>query len=48
MHHAATGAGIDPDQVSFTRTLRLARRQVTAQAAFSPLTTDPGTPPGHP
>jgi hypothetical protein len=48
MHHAATGADIDPDQVSFTRTLRLVRRQVTAQAAFSPLTTDPDTAPGHP
>jgi hypothetical protein len=48
MHHAATGAGVDPDRVSFTRTLRLVRRQVTAQAAFSPLTTDPGTPPSHP
>jgi hypothetical protein len=48
MHHAATGADIDPDRVSFTRTLRLVRRQVTAQAAFSPLTTDPGTAPGHP
>jgi hypothetical protein len=48
MHHAATGAGIDPDRVSFTRTLRLVRRQVTAQAAFSPLTTDPGPTPSHP
>jgi hypothetical protein len=48
MHHAAAGAGIDPDRVSFTRTLRLVRRQVTAQAAFSPLTADPGTHPSHP
>jgi len=48
MHHAATGADIDPDRVSFTRTLRLVRRQVTAQAAFSPLTPDPGPAPGHP
>jgi Insertion element 4 transposase N-terminal/Transposase DDE domain len=48
MHHAATSAGVDPDRVSFTRTLRLARRQVTTQAAFSPLTTDPGTTPSHP
>ena len=48
MHHAAASADIDPDRVSFTRTLRLVRRQVTTQAAFSPLTTDPGTAPGHP
>ena len=36
MHQAAAGDGIDPDRVSFTRSLRLVRRQVTAQAAFSP------------
>jgi hypothetical protein len=36
MHTAAEGAGQDPDRLSFTRTLRLARRQVSAQAAFSP------------
>lgn len=48
MHQAATTTGIDPDRVSFTRTLRLVRRQVTAQAAFSPLTIDPGPAPGHP
>jgi hypothetical protein len=36
MHQAALDAGIDPDQVSFTRTLRLVRRQVPAQAALSP------------
>ena len=48
MHHAAAGADIDPDRVSFTRTLRLVRRQVTAQAAFSPLTTGPGSTPSHP
>ncbi|MFJ7272206.1 IS4 family transposase, partial [Streptomyces sp. NPDC099050] len=36
MHTAAEGAGTDTDRLSFTRTLRLARRQVTAQAAFSP------------
>lgn len=41
MHQAAADDGIDPDRVSFIRTLRLVRRQVTAQAAFSPLTTDP-------
>jgi len=27
---------VDPDRVSFIRTLRLARRSVTEQAAFSP------------
>ncbi len=36
MHTAAEDTGIDTDRLSFTRTLRLARRQVTAQAAFSP------------
>jgi transposase IS4-like protein/DDE family transposase len=36
MHAAALDAGIDPDRVSFLRTLRMARRSVTAQAAFSP------------
>jgi hypothetical protein len=46
MHRAAREAGIDPDRVSFTRTLRLARRQVTAQAALSPLTAGPRADPG--
>jgi hypothetical protein len=36
MHTAALDADIDPDRVSFIRTLRLARRAVTEQAAFSP------------
>jgi hypothetical protein len=36
MHTAALDADIDPDRVSFVRTLRLARRTVTEQAAFSP------------
>ncbi|MGR8010964.1 IS4 family transposase [Streptomyces hypolithicus] len=36
MHTAAEGIDTDTDRLSFTRTLRLARRQVTAQAAFSP------------
>ncbi|MGK5447099.1 IS4 family transposase [Streptomyces radiopugnans] len=36
MHDAAGAAGLDPDRLSFTRAIRLARRQVTAQAAFSP------------
>lgn len=36
MHQAATDAGEDPDRLSFTRTLRVVRRQVSDQAAFSP------------
>lgn len=36
MHDTAEHTGLDPDQLSFTRSIRLARRQVTAQAAFSP------------
>jgi hypothetical protein len=46
MHQAALDKGIDPDRVSFTRTLRLVRRQVPAQAALSPLTAGPRTDPG--
>jgi hypothetical protein len=46
MHQAALDAGIDPDRVSFTRTLRLVRRQVPAQAALSPLTAGPRADPG--
>jgi hypothetical protein len=45
MHQAALDARIDPDRVSFTRTLRLVRRQVPAQAALSPLTTGPRADP---
>ncbi|MCY0924454.1 IS4 family transposase [Streptomyces sp. H27-G5] len=33
---AATGAGLDPDRVSFTRTLRILRRRVPDTAAFPP------------
>lgn len=33
---AAEPEGLDPDRVSFTRSLRVIRRQVTDQAAFSP------------
>jgi len=33
---AADEAGYDPDQLSFTRSLRVIRRQVTKQADFSP------------
>jgi len=36
MHTAATEQRLDPDRLSFTRTLRLARRQTSAQAGFSP------------
>lgn len=36
MHDAAAQAGTDPDRLSFTRSLRVVRRQVPAQAAFSP------------
>jgi hypothetical protein len=35
MHDSADQAGVDTDRLSFTRTLRLTRRHVTAQAAFS-------------
>ncbi|MEU9115648.1 IS4 family transposase [Streptomyces sp. NPDC048483] len=42
MHQAAQHSGQDPDRISFTRTLRIVRRHVTDQAAFSPLTTGPG------
>jgi hypothetical protein len=41
MHQAALDAGLDPDRLSFTRTLRLARRQIPAQAGLSPLTAGP-------
>jgi transposase IS4-like protein/DDE family transposase len=47
MHQAATGQGLDPDRLSFSRSLRIARRQVPAQAAFSPRQTRPGADP-HP
>jgi hypothetical protein len=36
MHQAALDADLDPDQLSFTRSLRVVRRQVTDQAALSP------------
>jgi Insertion element 4 transposase N-terminal/Transposase DDE domain len=41
MHRAAREADHDPDRVSFTRSLRVVRRQVTDQAAFSPQQTRP-------
>jgi hypothetical protein len=42
MHRAAREADHDPDRISFTRSLRVVRRQVTDQAAFSPRQTRPG------
>ena len=36
MCRAADEAGHDPDRLSFTRSLRVIRRQVTDQADFSP------------
>lgn len=41
MTQAADQAELDPDRLSFTRTLNIVRRQVTAQAAFSPLPPEP-------
>ena len=43
MTEAADTADIDPDRLSFIRTLNIVRRQVTNQAAFSPQNTEPGT-----
>jgi hypothetical protein len=36
MCHAADEAGLDPDRLSFMRSLRVIRRHVTGQADFSP------------
>ena len=41
MHRAAREGDHDPDRISFTRSLRVVRRQVTDQAAFSPQQTRP-------
>ena len=41
IHTGARDAGVDPDRVSFTRTLRAARRQVADQAGLSPLSAAP-------
>jgi uncharacterized protein (UPF0254 family) len=38
MCEAADQADLDPDRISFTRALRVVRRQVSGQAAFSPST----------
>lgn len=57
MHQAARQADRDPDRISFPRSLRVVRRQVTDQVAFSPgrLARDqshphraPRTPPASP
>jgi hypothetical protein len=36
LHQAALDEDLDPDRLSFVRSLRVVRRQVIAQAAFSP------------
>ncbi|MDQ1005738.1 hypothetical protein QFZ82_000222 [Streptomyces sp. V4I23] len=41
MHQVAQQADRDPDRISFTRSLRVVRRQVTDQAALSPRQTRP-------
>src|SRR5215216_5316063 len=46
MHQAALQAEVDPDRLSFTRSLHIARRQVTSQAAFSPSASGQGHPAG--
>lgn len=38
MREAADQADLDPDRLSFIRSLRVIRRQVSSQAAFSPST----------
>ena len=38
MHAIAVEAGHDPDRLSFTRTLRAARRTTASHAGFSPQT----------
>lgn len=47
MHQATLHNGVDPDRVSFTRSLRIIRRAVSTAADFSPSPT-PRTPQGHP
>jgi hypothetical protein len=43
MREAADQADVDPDRLSFMRSLRVIRRQVTGQAGFPPLTADGGS-----
>lgn len=47
MCRAADEADVDPDRLSFIRSLRVIRRQVTAQADFSPSTLPKGTQGNH-
>jgi len=47
MREAADQAELDPDRMSFIRTLRVIRRQVSGQAAFSPSETREGSPGGN-
>jgi hypothetical protein len=44
MREAADQADLDPDRMSFIRALRVIRRQVTGQAAFSPSETGESSP----
>jgi hypothetical protein len=43
MHQSARAGEHDPDRISFARSLRVVRRRVTDQAAFSPRQTRPRT-----
>jgi len=47
MAEAAASAGIDPDRLSFMRSINVIRRQVTDQAAFSPQETGSGHDDDH-
>ena len=47
MREAADQAELDPDRMSFIRTLRVIRRQVSGQAAFSPSETRESSPGGN-
>jgi hypothetical protein len=47
IHTSARDAGLDPDRVSFTRTLRATRRHISDQAGLSPLTPRPGAARDH-
>jgi hypothetical protein len=47
MAEAAAAAGLDPDRLSFMRSISLVRRQVTDQAAFSPQKARTGQGHGH-
>lgn len=47
MAEAAASAGLDPDRLSFMRSISLIRRQVTDQAAFSPRQTRTRANDGH-